>query len=270
MKLSHYSTICIIPPDNIWPSINNIRVQLKDKGLYRWPPHINLIYPSFEEDNLKNIIPELSLSLSGIKPFDITLNEFGVFGGSKKGVLYLKPNECDDDNMINLYNTIENIISKHCDEKKNKKTKPKLFVPHLTVCHTTSSSEAWSLTEQFQPFQPIKFTIDRVYCLSRPINDPDNVGQFSIQYTLLLGQSIIPDFENHKYFELMPKVKEEWINEAEIDYKNKNKNKKNDIKLINSEISSEKNEQKTNNNDDCNIFTFFKSLFHIDELWLKE
>eukprot|EP00961_Rhodomonas_salina_P236992 3203347-Rhodomonas_salina.1 len=51
----HHTTVALIPPDEAWSSIQaawstqELRAELKDKGLYRWPPHINLLYPFVPE-----------------------------------------------------------------------------------------------------------------------------------------------------------------------------------------------------------------------------
>jgi hypothetical protein len=44
-------TICIVPPpsaNEVWEQITRARTQLKDPGLFRWPPHVNLLYPFIE------------------------------------------------------------------------------------------------------------------------------------------------------------------------------------------------------------------------------
>jgi hypothetical protein len=36
--------------DGVWNALTNMRVELRDPGLYRWPPHVNLLYPFVQED----------------------------------------------------------------------------------------------------------------------------------------------------------------------------------------------------------------------------
>lgn len=48
---SHDTALCLIPPQDLWPSIERIRA-LYDKGYGRWPPHVNLAYPFVQPDSL--------------------------------------------------------------------------------------------------------------------------------------------------------------------------------------------------------------------------
>jgi 2'-5' RNA ligase len=50
--LYHHWTVCVVPPPSstssskeVWEAITEARTRLKDPGLYRWPPHVNLLYP---------------------------------------------------------------------------------------------------------------------------------------------------------------------------------------------------------------------------------
>ena len=41
----HSSTVALVPPESVWAPLQQARLNLRDKGLYRWPPHLNLLYP---------------------------------------------------------------------------------------------------------------------------------------------------------------------------------------------------------------------------------
>ena len=43
--MSHETSVALIPPDVAWPPIQDARMLVQDKGLWRWPPHANLLYP---------------------------------------------------------------------------------------------------------------------------------------------------------------------------------------------------------------------------------
>ena len=45
------STVALVPPEEAWLPIQQARESLRDKGLYRWPPHINLLYPFVPEEH---------------------------------------------------------------------------------------------------------------------------------------------------------------------------------------------------------------------------
>jgi 2'-5' RNA ligase superfamily len=48
--LYHHWTVCVVPPPSpstkpVWEAITEARTRLHDPGLFRWPPHVNLLYP---------------------------------------------------------------------------------------------------------------------------------------------------------------------------------------------------------------------------------
>ena len=46
-SLTHTTSLCIVPPDDSpeWRAVQATRLEMRDAGIYRWPPHCNLIYP---------------------------------------------------------------------------------------------------------------------------------------------------------------------------------------------------------------------------------
>jgi hypothetical protein len=57
-KKYHHFTVCMVPPssgntatetetdtDTAWTLLTRVHTELWDPGLYRWPPHVNLLYP---------------------------------------------------------------------------------------------------------------------------------------------------------------------------------------------------------------------------------
>jgi len=87
----HTSTLALVPPEEAWPPIQDVRERLRDKGLYRWPPHINLLYPFVPEDDFAAAADALAPAAASNPPFELSLDAFGVFGGRHRGVLYLCP-----------------------------------------------------------------------------------------------------------------------------------------------------------------------------------
>jgi hypothetical protein len=63
----HHTTVALIPPDEAWPPIQQLRTQLRDKGLYRWPPHMNLLYPFVPEREFAEVVPKLQEALRGMR-----------------------------------------------------------------------------------------------------------------------------------------------------------------------------------------------------------
>ena len=128
---AHTVTVCMVPPPestNVWKTLSEMRFRLKDPGYYRWPPHVNLLYPFVElpstsckeadtdasgsdsvdvdaddDDDeqsesqsddtwmLADIVERLEHAIQHISPFTVQLNQLGTFGGKRRGVLWLHP-----------------------------------------------------------------------------------------------------------------------------------------------------------------------------------
>jgi len=78
IKLLHSSALALVPPNECWNEIQKLRVDNRDAGLFRWPPHMNLIYPFV----LPQRYQDVGRTLLPFESFDVTFNgELGVFGG---------------------------------------------------------------------------------------------------------------------------------------------------------------------------------------------
>lgn len=56
IPLNSYDTaLCVIPPKHFWPLLNDLR-SLYDKAYEKWPPHINLVYPFVQTENLPRTV----------------------------------------------------------------------------------------------------------------------------------------------------------------------------------------------------------------------
>ena len=77
------STVALVPPEVAWLPIQQARESLRDKGLYRWPPHINLLYPFVPEEHFAQAADALAPAAAATPPFELTLDTFGVFGGRR-------------------------------------------------------------------------------------------------------------------------------------------------------------------------------------------
>jgi 2'-5' RNA ligase superfamily len=93
--LTPKSTVALIPPPHLWPEIQAIRA-VHDRGYYRWPPHVNMLYP-FLEDKGSNfddaeVLLKTMISSSSLKPFWVTLSHLGHFiHNGKSATIWLHP-----------------------------------------------------------------------------------------------------------------------------------------------------------------------------------
>jgi len=110
--LQNKSALCLIPPENIWESIQEIR-KIHDRAVNRWMPHINILYPYVEVEQFKSQLKYLNESLTKIKSFQVTLKHFNYFdrkidknsSTDPELVVFLEPQD-DNHNLQQLYNIL--------------------------------------------------------------------------------------------------------------------------------------------------------------------
>jgi 2'-5' RNA ligase len=192
-------------------------------GLYRWPPHINMVYPFALPDEYERILPTLQDTMIRFKPFTITLNKFDTFGGRDRGVLWLHPEssygsseEAEDTIIHSLHAHLNDVLS-----SVGVLPSPKPFNPHMTVSHYSSKQEAEEVRARLQAeWKPISFVVNELLVMERR---GDN-GQFHIAWRLpLRGDLNAVSSEVHERlferFERMPAVEEEWVRDARVEHR---------------------------------------------------
>jgi 2'-5' RNA ligase len=187
VKKFHHISVCMVPP--IHDNITKARRELRDPGLFRWPPHANLLYPFVSIDSSEDVIERLEDATRSIAPFRCTLETCGTFGGTKRGVLFLHPRSYHDQQnkdtgiepLIELQSKLIQKFPECTDQLKHGS-----FTPHITLSHFTSIDEALEGQKVVEEWwQSIEFSVTEIYCL---IRDGDG-GQFKRLLTLPLGQN---------------------------------------------------------------------------------
>jgi len=231
-RKSHCMTICLVPPPsatNAWEQLTAVRRECKDPGFYRWPPHANIMYPFLEpvlnKDDGKEgkdvqrsrfrneIAVHLAKAAEQCKPFDVTIDSFGTFGGKQRGVLWAYPKSkytqaCDEEDkeepLIRLHNLLEDQFPMCKDQRKGG-----AFNPHMTVSHYENNDNALAAKKEVESrWKPVSFHVPEIYLLERMGDD----GQFKIAATIPLG--VGSEVELHDppiAFPAMPEVEEEWV-----------------------------------------------------------
>lgn len=239
-KKEHTMTVCMVPDPkhvNVWTALTKARTELRDPGLFRWPPHANILYPFFEiqsktDDDTMSIdedtISLLSDAVKQCEPFRVSLCDFGTFGGNKRGVLYLYPSSfrftadkksckvddgCDastEEPLIELQSVLQAAIPECHDQKKNGK-----YTPHITLSHFKTLNDALEGQRKIEIWwEPLEFDVREIYLLKRIGDD----GQFKILAALPLGQnSAEPQvFPQLLPFPSMPMVEEDWVRQERM------------------------------------------------------
>jgi hypothetical protein len=68
----HKSAVCLIPPYHLIAPIQRIRC-FQDKSFVRWPPHINLLYPFWEDtgSSLETAAGRIAQVVKEVAPFKV-------------------------------------------------------------------------------------------------------------------------------------------------------------------------------------------------------
>jgi 2'-5' RNA ligase len=253
----HHMTVCLVPPESatlVWERVTQLRVDLRDPGLYRWPPHANLLYPfvdpfffnDAQEEGLQQqqqtkqmlinttIMDRLQTACQQIQPFTVRLNQFGTFGGAKRGVLWLHPdsNEQSDINttstscrepLVELQEQLQRQFP-FCSEQQ----KGGSFSPHMTLSHLPNLQQA---TERIpKDWEPLEFKVDCIYLLYRQGDD----GQFLRVADIPLGTSSNSSDQQQylvhnppKRFCHMPLQEDDWVRQERMKLKARRNNNNN-------------------------------------------
>mmetsp|Transcript_2100 Transcript_2100/g.3193 ORF Transcript_2100/g.3193 Transcript_2100/m.3193 type:complete len:375 (-) Transcript_2100:79-1203(-) len=236
VKKLHTMTVCMVPESkyaDVWEAVTKARTELRDPGLFRWPPHANMLYPfldikpknseSFDEDKLDL----LSAAVKKCEPFQVSFDSFGTFGGQHRGVLYLYPRsfrDCDsmqqstlseedstnEEPLVQLQSILQEHLPECDDQKKNGK-----YTPHITLSHFPSLEEALDGQAKLETWwQSKEFIVNEIYVLKRIGDD----GQFKILASLPLGENTL-GAQIHDppiVFPGMPLVEEDWVREERM------------------------------------------------------
>ena len=248
----HTSTVCMVPPESakqVWDNLTQARTSLKDPGLYRWPPHVNLLYPfihfpkkssnksdileaaldGLDEEDISSTLEDECLeklfeSVKCVEPFDVSLNKLGTFGGKRRGVLWMYPKSFRSENidqheepLILLQKVLQETFP-YCDDQQ----KSGNFNPHMTLTHCNNLEEAELLAKQIKEWwEPITFRCKEIYVLQRS----GDSGQFKILAAIPLGlnSSGINRFNPPRPFSHMPEYEEDWVLEERMKLKKRRK-----------------------------------------------
>jgi hypothetical protein len=229
LTISHTSALCIVPPDTdvmVWDNLTRARTDLKDPGLFRWPPHINLLYPFYEipttnkqsqETNITTVsehseesailfLSQIRKAASQINPFHVSLHTFGCFGGKNRGVLWLYPSTAPAVGEEEPIKQLHDSLQKAFPTLLSKTSKFMPFYPHMTLSHFENiisaenakkdQEERWLCLQKgnsnknhipVSNYNSPSFYVQEIYVLQR---QGDN-GQFHKVATIPLGKNSI-------------------------------------------------------------------------------
>ena len=211
-SLTHTTSLCIVPPDASpeWRAVQATRLEMRDAGIYRWPPHCNLIYPFAAKPRLAAV--DVRRACATVKPFRLRLTAYGTFGGAKRGVLWLRPDVVggDAESLSTLQSTLCATLGYETPAAR-KRSLP--FVPHFTLAHFDSLAAAAAAGDALT-FEPVEFDVDAVHLLERE----GHGGQFEVVEKVPLGRAPLWRlrrlFRRKRRFRGMPATPPDWVADA--------------------------------------------------------
>src|SRR3989338_8513333 len=158
------SALIITIPKTYWLPIEQVRTK-HDKAAYRWPPHINLIFPFVidEDDNFEQVSQALRFELGTFPAFQLRIGgELGYFPQKKEKTVHLKPSTNPPNALEDLHERLASVFPRIKLEKE--------FHPHLTIGQWPSSTQMKDIRQLAKNSGIVDFgsiTIDRLFMISR-------------------------------------------------------------------------------------------------------
>ena len=162
MNKVYTSAVVIIPPEEKWESIQEVR-KTYDRNIDRWMPHITLLYPFRHKTKYIALEKSFSEKCRDFKPFELSLSNFKYFShGHQKYTLWLDPEPIDL--IVNLQSEILKLVP-DCDDVNKYKNG---FKPHLSVGQIKGKNKLHEIINNLQKtWKEIKFLLDKIYFISR-------------------------------------------------------------------------------------------------------
>lgn len=161
MSKVYTSAVVIIPPQEKWASIQEIR-KIYDRNIHRWMPHITLLYPFRPEDEYPTIEKDILEICKSISPFEINLRDIHFFNhGHQRYTLWLSPEPVDL--IKDLQSKILKIVPDCNDVNKYKKG----FNPHLSVGQINGKIKLLEIIENLQNnWHKIRFFLNEIFFIA--------------------------------------------------------------------------------------------------------
>ncbi|TLD17534.1 uncharacterized protein PgNI_01750 [Pyricularia grisea] len=139
---SHDTALCIVPPRQLWPTIDRLR-SLYDDAFGKWPPHINLVYPFVQVAILDHAVGAIASELEArlqTQHYDecnpaVRLDSSGVFPHRKHNTIYRRDgNETRVERLRALRKAVSSALGHQSQSDQN-------YRPHLTVAQSTDAKD---------------------------------------------------------------------------------------------------------------------------------
>ncbi|KAH9897260.1 hypothetical protein F4778DRAFT_744990 [Xylariomycetidae sp. FL2044] len=207
---SYDTALCIVPPRQLWPPADCLRA-LYDKAYEKWPPHLNLIYPFVQVDDLARAS---ELIVTQLKSWDIETGTAGlrlrldtasVFPHKHENTIFI----CDrDESRISGLKALRSAVlgaMGHADSH---------YEMHMTVGQSkdTNSAPHKYLLQKTSLLPPIEWAVDTLHILVRQRTEIDGnlSNQMKVWGTIDLSTySLTPAFKPVGFYDEMSAAESE-------------------------------------------------------------
>lgn len=199
------SALVVIPPVGLWDPIQKLR-QWHDKGFYRWMPHINLLYPFYEDagstfDQASEVVAS---ALADVQPFTVRLRTIKAFVHTKKtpqkkkdgsmtmrtkrksATLWLDPAE-DEEGKAGLEAISSALVDAFpdcTDLSDDPERNITGYVPHLSIGQWPGKGLKSEIEEANAAWEALEFPVESAFLISRKrFEDP-----FAVRWEVPIGQ----------------------------------------------------------------------------------
>ena len=163
---------------------------MQDRGLWRWPPHANLLYPFVAPQHFPEAATLLIPALSRLAPFTVRLRELRIFVHKRSATLWLHPEVEGPEANSSAFQELQQVLQTQlpqCDAQTA--SHGGVFTPHFTVGHFESEAAALLARESIMasaawPAAGISFRVGHVVLMARDGSD----GQFEPRWRVPLGE----------------------------------------------------------------------------------
>jgi 2'-5' RNA ligase len=169
---THQTAVIAMPCRDVWEPIQAIR-RVHDRQIYRWMPHVNLLYPFYPRDQFQaeRVMPRLAAACRQVPAFEVRLATFRYFThGARRATVWLDPEPREA--FVHLQATLQDAFPE-CDEQSRYRGG---FTPHLSVGQVTSRRALQALLVTLQTnWVPLTFRLDAAALIWRTAADPFQV-----------------------------------------------------------------------------------------------
>lgn len=172
-RTTHQSAIVLVPPPEVWAPIQAIR-RVHDRQFRRWMPHITLLYPFLERDQLPGALPAARDALADLAPIEVVLARAGAFrhrGGTATVWLAPEPTEA-------LVAVQQRLVRRFpgCDATGRFSGG---FTPHLSVGQARDAAALRALERELASVEPLRFTASHATVIVREAPPADVFRAFA-------------------------------------------------------------------------------------------